>query len=208
MKLNVASFIALAMLAFTSVCCARPLVLILGDSLSAAYQIPQTSSWITLLEKKLKTSYPESTLINSSVAGDTTANGLARLPNLLSQYQPNITIIELGGNDGLRGLPIHTIKKNLYNLIQLCLQAHSQVLLIGMLLPPNYGLRYQTQFEKIYPELSETTNVALVPFLLHNVALTPHLMQPDGMHPTEAAQPILLENVWPHLAPLLEATTQ
>lgn len=135
--------------------------------------------------------------------GDTTANALLRLAPLLEQYHPDIVIIELGGNDGLRGLPIHSIKANLDAMIKLCLSTNTKTLLVGIKLPPNYGVNYTQQFGKIYLELSEEHTIPLVPFILDNVALNPKLMMADRIHPTAQAQPLLLDNIWPYLAPLL-----
>lgn len=179
----------------------------MGDSLSAAYQIPIESGWVQLLENKLKHSFPEARVINSSIAGDTTANALNRLPQLLEEYHPSLVLIELGANDGLRGLPIETIKSNLSRLISLSLKTNAKVLLIGIKLPPNYGKSYNDAFDGTFTQLSKNYNIPLVPFLLDHVALKPALMQIDRLHPTEAAQPLILENVWPYLIPLLSPTS-
>lgn len=182
---------------------AKPTLLVLGDSLSAAYQIPPERGWVALLNTQLKNDYPTATVINSSVTGDTTANGLTRLPSLLQEYHPDIVIIELGGNDGLRGLPIDTIKANLSTMITLCFKQNAKIILIGMRLPPNYGPEYTEKFANIYSELNQTYKISVVPFLLEKVALNPKLMQADGIHPTEIAQPLLLETVWPTVKSLL-----
>ncbi len=179
--------------------------MVLGDSLSAAYQIPPEEGWVSLLENKLRETHPNAKVINSSLVGDTTANGLERLPSLLEKYQPTIVIIEMGGNDGLRGLPIEAIRTNLSKMIDLSLKNNAKVLLVGIRLPPNYGGNYTKQFYANYTSLIEEYKVAFVPFLLENVALKPSLMFPDRIHPTKEAQPILLKNVWPHLTPLLPA---
>lgn len=186
-------------------CHANPILLVLGDSLSAAYQIPPEEGWVSLLENKLRETYPSAKVINSSLVGDTTANGLERLPSLLEKYQPTIVIIEMGGNDGLRGLPIEAIRTNLSKMIDLSLKNNAKVLLVGIRLPPNYGGNYTKQFYANYTGLIEEYKVAFVPFLLENVALKPTLMFPDRIHPNREAQPILLKNVWPHLTPLLPA---
>lgn len=184
-------------------CFGEPTILVVGDSLSAAYQIPPEEGWVALMENKLKPMYPQVTVINSSIVGDTTANGLERLPNLLTKYHPDIILIELGGNDGLRGLPAQRIKANLGEMIKLSQEIKAKVLLIGMRLPPNYGAPFTQQFNQNYSQLSSEYEVPLVPFLLENVAKNPKLMFPDRIHPTSLAQPQLLENVWPYLEPLL-----
>ncbi len=191
-------------LLFISIPCrGQPTILVLGDSLSAAYQIPPESGWVQLLENKLRDPFPQAIVINSSIPGDTTSNGLNRLPDLLTKYHPNIVLLELGANDGLRGLPIQTIKSNLSRLIDLSLKANAQVLLIGIKLPPNYGGIYAQQFYDNFLQLSKEHSIPLVPFLLDKVVLKPHLMQADRLHPTAEAQPHLLDNVWPYLEPLL-----
>lgn len=178
-------------------------IVVLGDSLSAAYLMPQESGWVNLLAEKLKSTHPEWQVINSSVAGDTTANGLQRLPKVLQQYQPNIVIIELGGNDGLRGYPLIAIQKNLEKLITLSQQSHAEVLLLGIRLPPNYGQRYTEGIQAIYQDLHTKYSIPFVPFLLEHIALNPKWMRPDGIHPNAAAQPQIVDNIYPTLAPLL-----
>lgn len=181
------------------ICFAQPVLLVVGDSLSAAFQIPPESGWVALLEHKLKTIYPTATVINSSIVGDTSANALARLPRLLEKYHPDIIIIEMGGNDGLRGLPLVALEANLRNMILLSLKAHSKVLLCEMRLPPNYGPSYTESFQKIYTQLSVDYKISLVPFLLEKVALDPKLMLSDRLHPNAQAQALLLEAIWPVL---------
>ncbi|MCS5707437.1 arylesterase [Candidatus Berkiella cookevillensis] len=183
-------------------------ILILGDSLSAAYQIPEEQGWVALLAEELKITHPNWQVLNHSISGETTAGGRQRLPHLLKEHQPKIVIIELGGNDGLRGLPILMISKNLESMIEMCKKADSQVLLIGMKLPPNYSEKYTQQFENIYRRLSKRFDIPLLPFLLENVALDNALMQSDRIHPTADAQPILLESVRPVLLPLLSDAAQ
>lgn len=184
-------------------CFADPTILVLGDSLSAAFQIPPEEGWVALLQAKLKTTYPQAVVINSSIVGDTTANGLQRLPSLLTEHKPDIIIIELGGNDGLRGLPVQSIKANLDAMIDKSLKARAKILLIGMRIPPNYGSTYTQQFEQTYQALSIQHQVPLIPFFLDNVALNPELMFPDKIHPNAKAQKTLLDTVWPKLEPLL-----
>jgi len=172
---------------------------VLGDSLSAAYGLPEEAGWVALLAGRL----PGDRVVNASVSGETTAGGLARLPALLEQWRPDWVLLELGGNDGLRGLPPAHTRNNLARMIELSRAAGAQVLLIGIRLPPNYGQAYVQAFERIYPELAESHDVPLVPFLLEGVATRPGLMQPDGIHPRAEAQPLMLENVWRTLAPRL-----
>lgn len=174
-------------------------LLVLGDSLSAAYGLPEAAGWVALLAGRL----PGDRVVNASVSGETTAGGLARLPALLEQWRPDWVLLELGGNDGLRGLPPAHTRNNLARMIELSRAAGAKVLLIGIRLPPNYGQAYVQAFERIYPELAESHEVPLVPFLLEGVATRPELMQPDGIHPRAEAQPLMLENVWQILAPQL-----
>lgn len=197
------ALIGFAFLFFNVPCHANPILLVLGDSLSAAYQIPPEDGWVALLENKLKKTNPDAVVINSSIVGDTTANGLERLPGLLAKYHPTIVIIELGGNDGLRGIPVQAIRENLNKMITLSKQSNAKVLLIGIKLPPNYGGKYGKEFYANYTALSESHKIALVPFILENIALNPKLMFEDRIHPTKDAQPIILENMWPYLTPLL-----
>ncbi len=182
---------------------AKPTILVIGDSLSAAYQMAPHNGWVPLLETKLKKDFPEVKVINSSIVGDTTGGGVQRLPAQLKQYQPDIVLLELGGNDGLRGLPTPMIKANLKKMIEMCLSQQIKVVLIGMYLPPNYGATYTQQFANNYVELSKEFSLPFVPFFLENVALKPGLMLQDRIHPTAEAQGILLSNVWPVLEPLL-----
>lgn len=178
-------------------------ILLLGDSLSAAYKIPVESSWPALLQDSID---EEHSLKNASVSGETTAGGLARLPALLAKNNTDILIIELGGNDGLRGYPLVRIRKNIEKMIKLGQKKGAKVVLLGMHIPPNYGRRYADGFHNIYLSLAEENNTALLPFLLDGVAKQPRLMQGDGIHPTAEAQPIILQNVLPVLRPLLDST--
>ena len=178
-------------------------LLVVGDSLSAAYGISPEQGWVSLLDARLQATDTDYQVINASVSGETTSGGLTRLPALLSQHQPNIVLIELGANDALRGLPVAVIRENLKSLIKQSLNASSQVLLVGIRIPPNYGPQYTETFFNIYAELADQFEVPRVPFLLENVALDWNLMQSDGHHPNADAQPIILDNVWPYLEPLL-----
>jgi len=181
-----------------------PAILVVGDSLSAGYGIELRDGWVTLLQQRLtRQGYPH-TVVNASISGDTTAGGRARLPDALKRHRPQIVILELGGNDGLRGLSLRETRANLGAMIKAAQTARAQVLLVGIHLPPNYGPDYAGKFHAIYHDLARIHNTALVPFLLDGVALTPGFMQPDGIHPRAAAQPRLLDNVWPSLEPLLK----
>jgi len=180
-----------------------PSILIVGDSLSAGYGIDIRDGWVTLLQQRLiKRGYPH-LVVNASISGDNTSGGLARLPDALKRYRPQVVILELGGNDGMRGQPLSMVRANLEAMIKASQSAGARVLLIGIYIPPNYGLEYTLKFHAIYHDLARLHNTALLPFLLRGVALTARFMQPDGIHPRASAQPHLLYNVWPHLDPLL-----
>ena len=179
------------------------MVLVVGDSLSAAYGINQDEGWVALLQRRLEKDHPEYRVVNASISGDTTRGGLGRIDAALRTHAPAVVVVELGGNDGLRGLSIKEMRSNLSKIITKSLDAHARVLLVGMRIPPNYGLPYTKSFEAVFADLGKQLEVARVPFLLEGVALNPDLVQGDGIHPRAEAQPRLLENVWPHLAPLL-----
>ena len=177
-------------------------LLVFGDSLSAAYGIPEEQSWVNLLRERLGSAYE---VVNTSSSGETTQGGLARIGKTLEVYEPDIVIIELGGNDGLRGLPITAIRDNLQAMTEAVIAAGAEPVLAGMLMPPNLGPRYTEAFERVYVDVAEATGAALVPFLLDGVAATEEgLMLPDGIHPSAAAQERLVENVWEVLAPLVK----
>ncbi|NOX75115.1 MAG: arylesterase [Gammaproteobacteria bacterium] len=182
----------------------QPLILILGDSLSAAYGIDQRDGWVSLLQQRLRQRGLPHQVFNASVSGETSSGGLRRIGPVLAQQKPDIVVIELGANDGLRGLPIAEMRGNLGKIIQRSQQAGARVLLVGMRLPPNYGFRYTKQFEESYTQLARDHAVGLSPFLLKGMATDLSQMQADGLHPTAEAQPRLLENVWEYLRPLLE----
>lgn len=182
---------------------AQPVILVFGDSVSAASGIRQEAGWVSLLVKRLRNEGYGHRVVNASVSGETTAGGLARLPRALQTHSPRIVLIELGANDGLRALPLSAMRDNLDRMLTLAKQQGRQVLLIGMLMPPNYGPRYTTGFQQIYRELAEKHNVALVPFLMDKVADQEALMQSDGLHPNEQGQPQMLANVWSRLVKLL-----
>ena len=178
-------------------------LLVFGDSLSAGYGIDASAGWVSLLDKRLRAEGYGYRVVNASVSGETTTGGLSRLPRALATHRPALIILELGANDGLRGLPLETSRANLEQMLQACQVAGVRVLLLGMKMPPNYGPRYTTGFERLFSGLAKTYRVPLLPFFLEGVALNPALIQADGLHPTAAAQPLLLKNVWPRLAPLL-----
>lgn len=179
-------------------------LLVLGDSLSAEYGLSRGTGWVALLEQRLQQQKIDFTIVNASISGETTIGGKTRLPALLSKHAPTLVIIELGANDALRGLQLSDSKANLQAMIDMAHQAKAKVLLIGMQIPPNYGPDYTQQFTKLFPQIAQQNKVALVPFLLENVADKPALFQADHLHPIEQAQPTLLANVWPQLKPLLK----
>ncbi len=175
----------------------------IGDSLSAAYGIEQDAGWISLLQKRLlEQGYPHQ-VVNASISGDTTYGGLNRLPAAIERSTPSLVLIELGGNDGLRGFNFNQTRDNLSKMIGLSRASGSRVLLLGMMMPPNFGKAFTERFLGLYKDLAETESVPLVPFFLDGVADRPELMQQDGLHPTAEGQPKMLDNVWPHLVPLL-----
>lgn len=180
-----------------------PRILVLGDSLSAAYGLEEKQGWVALLATRLSIQGYGYEVVNASISGETTGGGLARLPRALRLHQPQLVIVELGGNDGLRGLPVSETRANLDKLITLSQQSGAQVLLVGIRIPPNYGPRYASAFADLYPQLARAHHTALVPFLLQDVALVPGLMQDDGLHPTAKGEPRVLETVWKSLQPLL-----
>jgi acyl-CoA thioesterase-1 len=202
---SIRSFIAFCFICLTTVASVRaeiPLILVLGDSLSAAHSIPVESGWVSLLEARVSKN-DRARVVNASISGETTAGGLSRLPALLAAHRPAIVAIELGANDGLRGLPMAQIKGHLARLVTLSQQAGARVLLIGVELPVNYGPRYRDALRAIYAELAAEHATQLVPFLLEGVALEPGLILDDGLHPNAQAQPRILDNVWPVLDPML-----
>ena len=181
-------------------------ILVFGDSISAGYGIRVEQGWVHLLAQKIAQTGYGFNVVNASVSGETTEGGLARLPHALDVQHPSILILELGGNDGLRSLPLNGTHDNLGEMIKLARSRQIKVLLLGMRMPPNYGERYTTGFQALYADLAKEFNLGLVPFLLEKVALKPELLQADSIHPTEAAQPLLLDTVWPKLEPMLRAT--
>jgi acyl-CoA thioesterase-1 len=178
-------------------------ILVLGDSLSAEYGMPRNSGWVSLLEKKLKAEKIDASIVNASISGETTSGGRTRLQSLLEKHRPDAVVIELGANDGLRGLSLAATEANLRAMIAASQKAQAKVLLTGMQIPPNYGGDYTKRFADLFPKLSKETKVALVPFLLESLVDQPQLFQSDRIHPTAEAQPLMLETVWPNLKPLL-----
>jgi acyl-CoA thioesterase-1 len=178
-------------------------VLVLGDSLSAAHNIPVEAGWVHLLEVRLKDMEPGWTVINASISGETSLSGANRLAALLAQYHPRVVVIELGANDGLQGLPLANLRTNLGTMIDAAQHAGAKVLLLGIEMPVNYGPQYRDGLRAVYADLAREKHAALVPFLLEGVALNPALMQEDGLHPVAAGEPIVLNTVWPQLQPLL-----
>jgi len=181
-----------------------PTILVLGDSLSAGYGIAAEQGWVSLLARRLKDQGLPHRVVNASISGDTTAGGLSRLPAALEKHQPRIVLIELGANDGLRGQPVAEMRSNLKKLVALAQARKAQVLLFEMRIPSNYGLTYTDNFRKAFTEVATEAKVGLVPFFLMPIAADPKNFLEDGLHPAAAAQPQLLDAVWPKLATLLQ----
>ena len=179
-------------------------LLVFGDSLSAAYGLRTDQGWVAQLEKRLASQGYGYQVVNASVSGETTSGGRARLDRALAQHRPALVLLELGANDGLRGLPVRDAQGNLAAMIDTIRKGNSKVLLLGIQIPPNYGPQYAGAFAAMYPALSAEKKVPLVPFILDHIALEARLMQADGLHPNAQGQPLVLDNVWPHLQPLLE----
>ena len=179
-------------------------LLVLGDSLSAGYGVNQENGWVALLKDDLGDGHQ---IINGSISGDTTGGGLNRLPLLLEKFSPDYVLLELGGNDGLRGQPLNLMQRNLLAMIELCRQAGAEPVLFGMRLPPNYGRRYSDAFALVYPQLSEQEKVMLIPFQLEELAITEGMIQEDGLHPTTLAQPIIKDVIKDYLEPLMKGAS-
>ena len=186
-----------------AVLAAEKSILVVGDSVSAAFGIAQARGWVALLGERLKREKLDYNVVNASISGETTAGGAARLGPALEKHRPAVVIIELGGNDGLRGMSVAAMQKNLDAMAEQSRRAGARVLLIGMQLPPNYGPKYTGEFERAFAEVAKRHAVALLPFLFEDFGGRRDFFQPDGIHPTEAAQPIMLESVWKRLRPLL-----
>ncbi len=179
-------------------------ILIVGDSLSAGYGLGPDESWVALLQDRLSAEGYGHSVVNASISGDTTSGGLRRLPRALAQHAPGIVIIELGGNDGLQGRPVWLIRSNLAKMIELCRDLGAEIVLAGMMMPPNYGDTYTNGFASLYADLADENDTGLIPFFMDGVALDPTKMQRDQIHPNAAGQPILLDNVWPVLREFLQ----
>ncbi len=178
-------------------------LLVVGDSISAGFGLDTQQGWVDLLDKRLQQQGFGYTVVNASISGDTSSGGLARLPALLAEHRPALVVIELGGNDGLRGQPPQQLQQNLAAMISAARKQGAKVVLLGMQLPPNYGARYNKSFTQVYTDVADVADVPLVPFFLEGVGGQSQLMQADGIHPNAQAQPQLLENAWPVLKPLL-----
>lgn len=193
----------LLMLVLVSLSARADRILVLGDSLSAGYGLQAGEDWVTLLKTELQQKAPAVQVINASISGETSQGGLTRLPELLRQHQPDLVLIELGGNDGLRGLPLTQLRHNLSQMIQYSLAANARPVLLGIQLPPNYGRRYTQAFAQLYPDLAAQFQIPVMPFILEGIGTQPELMQADGIHPKAQAQAQILANIWPVLAPEL-----
>ncbi|MEE4245183.1 MAG: arylesterase [Kangiellaceae bacterium] len=204
MKLNIwfSRILLTVITIYTSLATSQTL-LILGDSLSASYNIPQESGWVSLLSNRLDKEYPTIKVMNASIAGETTRNALKRLPAIIEKHKPSYVIIELGGNDGLRGFDLKSVKNNLKKMIELSQQSGAKVLLTGIHIPPNYGKAYTELFYRTYLQLSKEYNTGFVPFILEGIGGNAKLMQGDGIHPKADAQPLVLDNMWPHIDKML-----
>lgn len=178
-------------------------VLVFGDSLSAAYGLAASQGWVSLMGDRIRRENLPWTVVNASISGETTAGGLSRLPEDLKRHKPSVVLIALGANDALRGLPVAGIRANLEKMVRLARAAKAEPVLVGIMIPPNYGIDYAAQFGALYPSVARATKARLVPFLLEGIAQQPDMFQADQLHPTAAAQPRVLDNVWPVIEPLL-----
>jgi acyl-CoA thioesterase I len=192
-----------ALLALAAPAAAQRTVLVFGDSLSAAYGLSPQQGWVHLLGERIARAQLPWKVVNASVSGETTSGGLRRLPEDLKRHRPATVVIELGANDALRGQPVAAIRENLERMIRLVRNAGAEPVLVGIMIPPNYGIDYANEFQQLYGALAKKHGVALVPFLLAGVVEKRDYFQPDQLHPTAAAQPVILDNVWPTLEPLL-----
>jgi len=194
------NFVASANQAFAT----NPKILVYGDSLSSSYGVAKQQGWVAFLQKKLNEQHYRYDVVNVSISGETTSGGLTRLARILSNTKPAIVILELGANDGLRGLPVDDMSANLSAMIMQCKKAKVKVLLIGIKIPPNYGAKYTESFSNTYSQLSQKHKVPLVPFMLEKIAARPNLIQDDGLHPNALGQPMMLDNIWPKLQLMLK----
>ena len=197
------AFLAAALLVLAAPALAARTIMVFGDSLSAAYGLSSEQGWVSLLGRRLAQSGLPWQVANASVSGETTAGGVRRLAEDMKRHQPAIVLIELGANDALRGQPVREIRANLERMIRQVRRAHAQPVLVGVMIPPNYGIDYAREFREMYPSVARQERVPLVPFLLAGIADHPDLFQADQLHPTAAAQPRIVDNVWSALAPLL-----
>lgn len=196
-------WLALGLMVMVGPVSAKQTLLVLGDSLSAAYNLPAEQGWVALTAARMKTTHPDWQVVNASISGETTAGGISRLPAALKQHKPNLVIIELGANDGLRGLPLAQTRSNLQKMIQLSKKQGAKVLLIGIQMPPNYGPAYTKGFSAIYTDLAKQEKVTLLPFLLQPIALDRSYFLPDQLHPNAKGQIKIRDHVWPVLNPML-----
>lgn len=199
-------FVFVLLTAWSAATAAAGTILVYGDSLSAAYGIGEKQGWVTLLGERLKQRGLDYSVVNASISGETSAGGAARIDDALKRYKPEIVVLALGGNDGLRGLPIAAMKANLAKIVRAAQAAKARVLVVGMRIPPNYGAKYANEFQQTFADIARQSKTAYVPFLLDGVAEKQELFQPDQIHPTAQAQAALLDTVWKGLAPLLNAT--
>jgi acyl-CoA thioesterase-1 len=203
-KFTAGAVAVVALAASGSAYSAPKTVLVVGDSLSAEYGLARGSGWVALLEQRLKAQKIDARIVNASISGETTSGGRTRLPALLQQHKPNLVVLELGANDGLRGLPVNAAEDNLRTMIALAQKNRAKVLLVGMRMPPNYGRAYTERFAGMYKDLSGELKVPLVPFMLDGVAQEAANFQADRLHPLATAHPIILNNIWPQFAPLIK----
>jgi acyl-CoA thioesterase-1 len=204
-KLRLALAALLLMVSAANAYSAPKTLLVVGDSLSAEYGLPRGTGWVALLDQKLKSQKVDTHIVNASISGETTSGGRTRLPSLLSKHKPDVVLIELGANDGLRGLPVPAAEANLRAMVDASRKAGARVLLVGMRMPPNYGRDYTEKFFAMYGALSKAEKVPLAPFMLDGLAEKRDMFQPDGLHPLAQGHPTILANIWPHLLPILKA---
>lgn len=202
MALQMILTLMLATFAMTAYSASKTIV-VLGDSLSAEYGLERGRGWVSLLQQRLATEKIPANIVNASISGETTSGGRARLQSLLNKHKPDVVVIELGANDALRGLSLAATQDNLEAMARNAANAHAKILLIGMQIPPNYGADYTKRFTALYPKVAKQSGAALVPFMLKGVAEKPELFQADRIHPNETAHPVILDNIWPYLKPLL-----
>ena len=205
LKIQLKKFFTIVTLLSISTFASASTLLVMGDSLSAAYNLRQQDGWVSLLENQLSQSNPDISVINASVSGETTQGGLSRFSALLATHRPNWVVLELGANDALLGYPLNQTTINLEKMIEQAHQENAVVLLVGNQIPQNYGKRYTQMFFNLYKDIASKYNVAYLPFMLKGVALNKDLMQNDGLHPNKEGQPIVLQNILPYLQPLLDS---